>query len=130
VAEVWSDVTDPAGVRQRSVFSNRFDETENQLLREETYSSTNVLMRTVRHEYATFASISPYPWPAEIGEDMQLRTNKARSERWAPASKNQTEQQGRLFTWQVPSTCGTGGTSPCYDNFARPTKVVKSSTAP
>jgi hypothetical protein len=132
-AEVWSDVTDPEGTRQRSVFSNRYDETENQLLREETYNASNVLMRKVTHQYATFPAMSattPYPWPKFIGEDMQMRTNKARSERWAPAKKHQTEQQGRLFTWEVDATCGTGSSSLCFDALARPTKVTKSSTGP
>lgn len=128
-AEVWADVTAPDGVRQRSVFSNRYDETENLLLREETYNSSNGLERVVRHGYATYpayASTTPYAWPKFIGDDLQIRTNKARSERWTPASRNQTEQQGRTFTWEVPATCGNG-TSPCFDKFARPTKVVKSS---
>jgi hypothetical protein len=131
-AEVWADVTDPEGTRQRSVFSNRFDETENLLLREETYNASNTLLRKVTHQYATFPAYgtTPYPWPEEIGGDMQLRTNKARSERWAPAKKRQTEQQGRLFTWEVAATCGSGGTELCFDALARPTRVVKSSTAP
>lgn len=127
--EVWTDVTAPDGVRQRNVFSNRFNETENLLLREETYSSTNALKRVVRHESATYPAMSattPYAWPQFIGYDMQLRTNKARTERWTPASRRQTEQNGRTFTWDVPSICGSG-TSPCFDKFARPTKVVKSS---
>jgi hypothetical protein len=44
------------------------------------------------------------------------------------ASKHQIEQQDRFFVWQVPNTCGTNGTSPCFDHFARPIKVVKSSS--
>lgn len=134
--EVWADVTDPEGVRQRTVFSNRSDETENLMLREETYDAANVLARTIRHDYATSpasSASSPYAWPKFIGEDLQMRTNRARSERWAPTKKRQIEQQQRTFTWEVPSTCdanGTGtGTSPCFDKFARPTKVVKSSAA-
>jgi hypothetical protein len=131
VSEVWSEVTEPDGVRQRSVFSNRFDETENQLLREETYSSANALVRSVRHDYATFpafAATSPYPWPLTVGADLQvIRVNRARTERWAPPLRNSIEQQGRTFTWEVPSTCGSNGMSPCFDRFSRPIKVVKSS---
>lgn len=130
VAEVWTDVTAPDGVRQRSVFSNRFGETENLLLREETYSSANALKRVVRHGYATypaFSSSTPYAWPQFVGGDLQIRTNKARSERWTPASFRQVEQDGRKFTWQVVATCGSNGTTLCFDQFARPTKVTKSS---
>lgn len=130
VTEVWADVTAPDGVRQRSVFSNRFDETENLLLREEIYSSANALVRTTKYSYATFpaySSSTPYPWPKFLGQDFQTRTNKARSERWTPASQHQTEQDGRKFVWQVDATCGSG-TAACFDQFARPTKVTKSSS--
>lgn len=132
-SEVWTDVTAPDGVRQRSVFSNRFNETENLLLREETYSSANSLKRVILHEYATYLAYSvssPYPWPQFIGEDLVSRNNKARSERWTPASRRQTEQDGHTVTWQVLSTCGPSGTSACFDNFARPTKVEKRSAPP
>lgn len=128
--EVWADVTAPDGVRQRSVFSNRFGETENLLLREETYDSANALKRVVRHGYATYPAFSgstPYAWPQFVGGDLQERTNKARSERWTPASFRQVEQDGRKFTWQVVATCGSNGTTLCFDQFARPTKVTKSS---
>lgn len=130
VSEIWTDVTAPDGVRQRSTFSNRLDETENLLLKEQTYTGSSVLVRTVLHTYATvpYATAWPYAWPAAIGEDLQLRTNYYRSERWAPAVMRQIQQQGRTFTWQVPSTCNPGGTSACFDTFARPTKVTKTSS--
>lgn len=131
VTEVWADVTAPDGVRQRSVFSNRFDETENLLLREETYNSASALVRAVKHSYATYpaySSTTPYAWPQFIGQDFQTRTNKARSERWTPASRHQTEQEGRKFVWQVDAICGSGGTTLCFDQFARPTKVTKSNS--
>lgn len=132
-SEVWTDVVAPDGVRQRSVFSNRFNETENLLLREETYSPANSLRRVILHEYATYpaySASSPYPWPQFVGEDLVSRNNKARSERWTPASRRRTEQDGHTFTWQVLSTCGSDGTSACFDNFARPTKVEKRSAPP
>jgi hypothetical protein len=136
-AEVWTDATAPDGTRQHSVFSNRYDHTENTLLREQTYSASSVLMRTVTHQYATppaYPNPWPYAWPLEIGDDLQDRTNAARTEQLYPAIQHATEQQGRTFTWQVASTCGptgegnTTGTIKCLDHFARPTKVVKSSS--
>lgn len=127
--EVWTDVTAPDGVRQRSVFSNRANETENLLLREETYTSGSTQVKKVEHAYATypaFTTSTPYAWPRYLGADLQTRTNKARSERWTPALRHKTTLQGSTFTWEVPSTCGSG--SACFDQFARPTRVVKSST--
>ena len=135
--EVWTNVTAPDQTLQRSFFSNRYDQTENQLLREEVYSASGVLVRTVNHTYATppvGAAPWPYAWPRFIGEDMQMRTNKARTEQLFPGIGNDTVQQGRTFSWQVASTCGTSGvgnttgTTLCMDSFARPTKVVKASS--
>ncbi|SKC79665.1 hypothetical protein SAMN06296058_3106 [Pseudoxanthomonas indica] len=34
---------------------------------------------------------------------------------------------GRTFVWAIASTCGTGGTQLCIDEFFRPTKVTRSS---
>ena len=130
ISEVWNDVVGPDGVRERTVFSNRYDQTENLLLRQETYGSGNQLIRVIRHGYASAPSNAwPYPWPRIIGDDLQLRTNKAKSERWSPATWRQTEQQGRRFTWEVASQCGSDLATPCFDALARPTLVVKS-TAP
>lgn len=42
-------------------------------------------------------------------------------------SKEATTLQGRSFIKEVPSTCGTAGNSPCFDNYFRPTKIVRSS---
>lgn len=124
--EVWADVVSPSGVRHRSVFSNRFGETENLLLREETYTASNSLIQSQVHEYATFAAFaasSPYPWPIRLGDDLQSRSNKAISERWTPAKKHVTTLGGRSFTWEVPACSPYPN---CFDQFARPTRVVKS----
>lgn len=43
-------------------------------------------------------------------------------------SRKTLTRDGRTFNWQVPSTCGGTGTAPCFDQYARPTKVVRSST--
>jgi hypothetical protein len=43
-----------------------------------------------------------------------------------PIRQVTTTQQGRTFTWQVASGCG--GMPYCFVAFARPTKVVKTST--
>lgn len=127
---VWTDVTAPDGTRRRSIFSNKFDETENKLLREEDYAASGPLLRAKDYTYATVAngSSNPYPWPMSVGNDQQTRQNPQTSGQWAPVRQTVTTQQGRTFLWQVPFTCGSGGTSPCFDTYARPTKIIKSST--
>lgn len=129
---VWTDVTNPDGSRRRSTFSNKFDETENKLLREEDYSASGQLLQTKDYTYATVSQANwmnnPYPWPVQVGNDQQTRQNSQTSGQWAPARQTVTTLQGRTFTWQVPFACGSGGTSPCFDQYARPTKVEKSSS--
>lgn len=127
---VWTDVISPDGNRRRSIFSNKFDETENKLLREEDYSAASQLLRTKDYAYATVAMANwgnnPYPWPVQVGNDQQTRQNPQTSGQWAPVRQTLMTQQGYTFNWLVPSTCGSGS-SPCFDAFARPTKTVKSS---
>lgn len=126
---VWTDVTSPDGSRRRSTFSNKFDETENKLLREEDYTASSVLLRAKDYVYATVAagSSNPYPWPVQVGNDHQERVNFRTSGQWAPVRRTVITQQGKTFTWQIPFTCGNGGSSPCFDGYSRPTKVTKSS---
>ena len=128
---IWTDVTSPDGSRRHSTFSNKFDETENKLLREEDYSASGQLLQIKDYTYATVSMANwtnnPYPWPVQVGNDQQTRTNWQTSGQWAPARQTVTTLQGRTFTWQVPFTCGSGGISPCFDQYARPTKIVKSS---
>lgn len=41
--------------------------------------------------------------------------------------KKTTTLQGRIFSMEVPSACGTDGASPCFDSYFRPTKIIRSS---
>jgi hypothetical protein len=128
---VWTDVTSPDGSRRRSIFSNKFDETENKLTREEDYTASSVLLRAKDYAYATVAMAdwmtNPYPWPVKVGNDQLANTNVQTSGQWAPVRQTVIRQQGKTFTWQVPFTCGPGS-SPCFDAYARPTKIVKASS--
>jgi hypothetical protein len=128
---VWTDVTSPDGSRRRSVFSNKFDATENKLLREEDYTASRVLLRAKDYVYATVNmtdwQTNPYPWPVKVGNDQQTRVNEQTSGQWAPVRQTVISQQGKTFTWQVPFSC-EGGSSPCFDAYARPTKIVKASS--
>lgn len=126
---VWTDVVNPSGERRRSIFSNKFDETENKLFREEEYSASGALLQSKDYTYATVNqwTSNPYPWPVQVGNDQQVRQNSQTSGQWAPARKIVTTRQGKTFTWQVPFDC-MSGTSPCFDAYARPTRVTKASS--
>jgi len=122
---VWTDVTAPDGSRRRMIYSNRFDETENKLKREEDYTASSQLLRAIDHEYATATVQSnPYPWPVRVGEDKRERVNRQTSGQWAPERQKVVSQQGGTFTWEVPATCGAGA-APCFDAFARATRVAR-----
>jgi hypothetical protein len=129
---VWTDITRPDGSRQRSIFSNKFDATENKLQREEEYTAGGALLRATDYTYATVLQAdwtsNPYPWPVSVGNDQQTRQNPQTSGQWAPMRQRVVTQQGKTFTWQVPFVCGSGS-APCFDPYARPTRVVKQSGA-
>lgn len=42
--------------------------------------------------------------------------------------KKTISMQGKSFITEVPATCGSAGASLCFDEYFRPTKVVRSST--
>jgi len=122
--KTWTNGTDPEttnpDLTHRSIFSTKFDETENMLLREEQYSSTSQLLRSTDHAYATVASgaANPYPWPMPLGNDLQARQNPFTKGRWSPERQRVIGQQDRVFTRNVDS----------FNAYARPAAVTNSST--
>ncbi|MDO5610567.1 MAG: hypothetical protein Q4G62_07355, partial [Pseudomonadota bacterium] len=115
VNEVWTDEMNPEGARTRSVFSNRFDDSENLLLREETFETNGNLLRRVSYGYADSTTGVAWPWPTVLGSDMQSRTNEARTSKWVPIRSRTFEQQGITLNYRVND----------YDRFANPVSVRK-----
>ena len=119
----WVDVTEPDGSRSRYTFHTRWGATEGKLLRTDTYQGAT-LLRSVENEYLT-ASQGAYP--SYLGGSFaHWTTNSGPTEQWAPMLKREVTQQGQAFTWRVATGCTYGY---CFDLFARPTKVTKSSGA-
>jgi hypothetical protein len=125
---VWADVIAPDGKRIRSTFSSRWDQTENKLLREDTYAPNNALVASTQYEYATTPSnvTNPYLWPLKIGSYSGYWVNEEVNTRWTPLKKRTIHQDGRTFVWRVADTCT--GSALCFDALARPIKVVKESS--
>lgn len=125
---VWTDRTDPDGSRLRSVFSNRYDQSENKLLQELVYTPGGQLLQTTNYAYAyaTRDSQNPYLFPMRPGIRFSSRINSESEERWAPLRMRQIIQQGRSFTWEVAAECGSSAL--CFDVFGRPTKITRMST--
>ncbi|HSD17232.1 MAG TPA: hypothetical protein VLC71_08260 [Thermomonas sp.] len=117
-------ITEPSGDKTVHTYSTRWGAHEGKLLQTQTYQGASTLLRTVVN---TYAAANTGPWPARVGDGLTGdRTNIDKLETWTPTLRTDTTQQGRTFTWRVPSVCGAGSAY-CFDTFARPTQVVKSS---
>lgn len=118
-ASVWTDVVDSMGKRERSYFSNRWDQTENKLIKEETYNGAGALLRTVEYTYATTPVnvANPYPWPQKVGTFAGYNINEEVALRWTPLLTRSVGQDGRRFVHAVNA----------FDAWSRPISVTKSS---
>lgn len=113
-----------SGDFRRYTFSNKYGESEGKLLKVETGASSSTILRTEITDYVTNPAGQLYP--ALIGYNPFGRSDGT-AQVLRPKWRSSTTQQGRTFTWRVAATCGSG-TTYCFDQLARPTKVVKSSS--
>lgn len=119
-------VTDPDGNVTRYTHSTRWGTDEGKLLSTEAYQGATTLLR---RDDQIYASASAGPYPTRLGDSMQgWRSNLAKSETWTPLRQSTTTQDGRRFIWQVAADC-VANTPYCFDQYARPIKVAKTSEA-
>lgn len=116
---VWTEVEDVTGRHVRSYFSNKWDQTENKLVREETKDAAGVLLKTVEYTYATTPSnaANPFPWPLKVGNFSGYNLNDETGLRWTPMATRTVTQDGQRFSHTVNG----------FDSWARPTSITKSS---
>ena len=110
----------PSGTWSRQTYGNRYRENEGKLLIVETGSSASAILRTDTTSYLLDPTGQAYP--SRVGASANYRSERA-SEKFAPAWKQTTVQQGATFTWQVPSATGVYS----FDAYANPTQVTRSS---
>ncbi|MGN7830404.1 hypothetical protein ACTJI2_02175 [Pseudoxanthomonas sp. 22568] len=108
----------------RYTFGTKVFEDEGKLLKTERGGSASALLRTDETTYQLSATGMAYP--PLLGRSPNGRGD-GMSQYHAPQRKVVTTQQGTVFTWQVDATCGGNGTTLCFDTFARPIKVTRSS---
>lgn len=100
---------------RRYTFGNRHFVDADMLLKLEEGSSGSAPSRTTDYQYA---------WLDEVGTVIGEYPYGPGEAKRAVLTSKKVVQDGRAFTWAVPSSCG-GGTSLCIDQYGRPTKVVK-----
>lgn len=115
-------VTEPDGAVTRYTFGNRFYANEGLLLKTESGWNGTSALRSVE---TTFASPSAAPYTSYYGGTPRMRGDTLITSWMIPPRKTVTVQQGRTFTWEVAADCT--GVPYCFDTFARPTRVVRTS---
>lgn len=107
------------GKFHRYTFGNKWLENSNLLLKlEEGKGVSYPSLRTTEYEYSLLPSVgvAAGPIPYSVGATKRV-VMRART----------IEQDGRLFTWNVPSQCGSNETSLCVDEYGRPAKIIRAS---
>lgn len=121
----YTDVTDPGGDRTRYIHSTRYGAVQGKLLRSEIFNASSQLQRAedLTYNYAE----SDMPYPSTFGGSLNMADPAFGSENLVVVRKKIISQQGRTFTWEVPSGCAGGLTGYCFDAYGRVTKTIKSS---
>lgn len=117
-------VTDPEGAVTRYTFGNHFLYDEGLLLITESGWNGTSALRKVKTTFAGLG-VNEAPYAAYNGSSPRQRGDAVITGNKHPQQKVVTTQQDRDFTWEVASDCL--GMPYCFDTYARPTKVVKSS---
>lgn len=118
-------ITEPGGRWTKHIYGNSYRYNEGKLLSTQTGVGSTVL-RTVAYDYNYATSGQPYS--AKIGTNPQRRSAGFVSEYPRPMVARLTTQNAIDFIWVVAKGC-TGADIFCFDAFARPTKVLKTSMA-
>lgn len=116
-------VTDPNWSTTRYTYGNRYQADEGLLLKTEYgWNGTSAL----RTDAMTYADWNAAPYAPFNGHSVRQNGDYYITGKTRPQRQVTTTQQGRAFVWQVAADCAEGPY--CFDDFARPTKVIKSST--
>lgn len=109
------------GTSTRYTFGNRYLVNQGLLLRREDMQAGGQTLSVDTQDWQLFDAIG------SGGLGAYSKAGSLRSVYRAAIKKQEVSRQGRRFSWSVPETCGSNSQSPCFDQHARPTKVVRSS---
>lgn len=127
VTTASTTVVNPAGDVSRSTYSTEWSAYEGKLLMQEDGITPAGTLRTTTYQYAPTDGM-PYPFLVGTMPPSFSIDNDKPAQTYSPLWKKTMVQQGRMFIWEVPSTCGSTGDRLCFDAFARPTKTIKASS--
>lgn len=128
VTTAVTTVTAPGGSVSRTTYSTEWGAYEGKVLMEEDGVTGSGALRTTTYQYAPTDGMA---YPALIGGlplSFSSIDNDKPAQTYSPQWKKTVTQQGRTFTWEVAASCGSTGTSLCFDQYAQPTRIVRSST--
>lgn len=93
---VWTDVVEPDGSKTRNVFSNKVDQLENSLVRQEFYAPSGNMLRSRDIVYAMSGAdgTHAYPWPLQYGVQPDNAGNYLVNERLTPVVQEVISENG------------------------------------
>lgn len=122
--EKATEVTQPDGSKIRHRFGKLYQVNDGRELGTEVLSSGGGMpIRTTSHEYLSESAAPLQAFYGLYGAIIDMTDPS--TARVRPLVRRTTLQEGRTFKWEVGTGCS--GTY-CFDQYARPTKVVKSSS--
>ena len=127
VTTASTTVIDPDGGVSRSTYSTEWGAYEGKLLLQEDGITAAGALRTTTYQYAPTDGML---YPSLIGwmpPSFSIDNDKP-AQTYSPLWRKTVVQQGRTFVWEVSATCGGTGDQLCFDEYARPTKMMKGST--
>lgn len=119
-------VTWPDGSKRRHRFGILFWVNEGRHLGTETLDASGNVLRNETFEYLSESLASTQTFHEFFG--MGYGMDNPVPTRVRPMVRHILTQQGRNFIREVPMNCGAATNTYCFDTYARPTKVVNSST--
>src|SRR3546814_523276 len=114
----------PGGDWVRYTYGNSYNYNEGKLLKVERGSDESHILRIEAKRYDL--SLVDQAYPATAGGSARGPHEGFASAYTRPLIGTTVSQQGEAFEWNVTTGCPIG--SHCFDEFARPLEVVKSST--
>lgn len=107
----------PDGQLKTYTFGAMYQVNENQLL-EESLGTETETFKVVKYSYVPESEVSNYPFPSFVGSELISLSDHNAVAGLRPVKSTQISLDGRVFTKSTTA----------FDVFARPTKIIKSST--